>query len=374
MSGSPEAMNDLRVRSSHSTVDHYRRYDVNVLVLFHYSGIYRERVNWFKSLGLVNILGRRVHVTAVCSLGDGPAAEEIASGWPAGVDLTILEMQSNQPVPKLNGACLWLQGQHIQAKWLLRVDDDSVTDIDGLLTRQEVSFGGSAVHLMNTPSAIPLTDALTQDLSQHLAEEGILLSSLGNEYEASLTSEAAMRRIYGSDAACRFLRYAGEHFTDPGDKCLAFAARVADVPTATAHGMSHQFQRDGMSIVGGEYMHIHYVDWNDECFTEMLWAFLYGSRGRIPPDILRSMEGRALGFGRCFGYPLDDLTFAETGRLGGSGSANESFWKVVHDTVWLQDETGNPTTSFETLLTGRSGRWLVGPCLAENRMHYLGPL
>ena len=150
-----------------------------------------------------------------------------------------------------------------------------------------------------------------------------------------------MRRIFASAAACQFLADMAARHGGPGDKCLAFAARVADVPTSTAYGMYHQFHHDNMSITAGDNAHIHYVDWNDTRFTEMLWAFEYGRREALTPDVLRAVSGRTLEFGRCVGAPLATLTLADGGSVRDACHDNESKWRVVGNELWLRNSAGS---------------------------------
>jgi hypothetical protein len=295
---------------------------------------------------------------AVCSLGDGPI-KEIASGWPSGVDVTVLEMSSNHPIPKINGAYLWLKDQKISARWLLRVDDDSVTDVKALLERQETRFGNAAVHLMSTPDAVPQTDLLTGQIMEYLTSKGMAVASCENEYEASLTSEKALAQIFSSEQSLQFFRDIAKNHSGPGDKCLAFAAGIAGVPKAAAIGMDFQFHHDDMSIAAGRNAHIHYVNWNDVGFRDMLWALEYGDRLPIDTNSLHSLIGRTLDFGRCVGWKLNNMLLNADGTIV-SHHTNESYWSVEGDTIWIKDLNGRPTTVLTTILIGEDKRWLIG--------------
>ena len=354
-------MNDFGVKTVLKRADYARPFDVNVLALFHYDGVYRSRVDHFKELGLVNRGGLRLHVLAVCSLGDGPSLERIALGWPAGVEVTAVEMGSVHPIPKINGAYLWMRGEQLRSRWELRVDDDSVTDVAELLRAQSGRFGAAPVHLMCTPDAVEFKHPLKRAVEQYLVDNGLRVTSSLSEYEASLTSRAAMERIYASEVACRFLADMAKLHGGPGDTCLAYAARLADVPTATAYGMYNQFHHDNMSITGGDNAHVHYVDWSNERFREMLWALEYGRKEPATPELLASLIGRRIEFGRCVGHPLAELTLDRSGLVTGATHENEFGWRVVGTALWLQHPAGAPTTVFDSVLTGRAKRWSNAP-------------
>ena len=364
-------MNDFRVRQYVANRLPAGDYDVNVMVLCHYRGVYRDRVPWFKLLGLVNRGRLRIHVTVVCSLGDGPFLEEIVANWPAGIDVTALEMESNKPVPKLNGAYLWLREHPVQCRWTLRVDDDSVTDIGGLLVRQETRFGRSAVHIMNSPHAVPVDDRILVDIRKYLVDHDLPVFEFTNEYEAALTSAAGLQRVFDSPQACQFLAHTAAHLESPGDKCFTFASRIAGVPVAVTQGTSHGFDRGELSIAGGNLQHIHYVDWEESSFRKLLWAFEYGVRTVVPPEHLDALCGGSFQFGRGVGEPLAVLTLREDGRLTGTSHSNEARWRATADALHFENDLGQPTTVFDTLLTGRHGRWLIGPSIVTPQHHYL---
>lgn len=108
-------MHNLAVTLSQCGYNRAVVYDLNVIVLIHYAGHFKERLDWFKKLDLLNISRRSVHVTVLASKGDGRHADEIMPNW-SRVDVSFLEMASAWPIPKINGIIdgwptpVWLPG------------------------------------------------------------------------------------------------------------------------------------------------------------------------------------------------------------------------------------------------------------------------
>ena len=149
------------------------------------------------------------------------------------------------------------------------------------------------------------------------------------------------------------------------------AARISGVATIACPIMAKDFHRTEMSIGGGRYCHVHYVDWRDERFLEMMEACLSGERPVNKSDILRAVTEPSVGFGRWLGVPLATLSLAADGTIKGSGHPNESFWKESRGSLIFLDSAGDVTTVFDTRFGLGRKVWCVGKCRGGTTRHYL---
>ena len=360
-------MHSTAVKTQHA---HYRpdvEYDVNVAVLVHYSGRFRERLRHVRRLGLLNGSRLRVHVTILGSDGNGSSAGDILEGWTPGFDVTLLEMASVHAIPKINGYYLWLATASLRARWHLRVDDDSVTDLGRLIAYADERFGDSPIHLVNTPLNREIGRPI---FAEFLAGKGLKVP-ITHEYEASLTTDRAMKAVFASEAAMSFLAETGARFCGPGDRALAIAMHLCQIPTAARLPMTKDFRKSDLSLFGGTYAHIHYVNWGDSQFIKMLAALVGGATTPFTPDLLPEIVDKSLNFGRCVGFPINDLTFLDGGLIAGQMHRNEAGWRVNGNSLLLIGSDGLATTQFHTLLAHEGNRWLIGPYLKDSLHHYL---
>ena len=352
-----------------SLVSRFRpyEYDLNVVVLIHFEGRYRKRLDFFKRFGLCNPGTARVHVTLLGSLGDAALWEEILSGWPSCYDVSFLEMSSDCPVPKINGFYLWLRDSGLRARWHLRVDDDSITDIRSLLEFTDSKFRSMGVHLMASPSE---SEMAPQVFSSLLHKRGLQIPT-GSEYEASMTSGEAFERIWRNPSAMRLIEDLGKQICSPGDRVLAFAARLSLIPTIPCPVMTKDFERHNMSLARGQFAHVHYVDWSDAEFILMLGYLLSGVRKSLNMRVLDSVVGSTVRFGRCIGSHISSLRLRPGGLIAEGGNRNEYYWEISGETLLFLDDAQRVTTVFDCVVETDRPHFIMGPFLESGAQHFI---
>ena len=323
--------------------------------------------SWMKQLGLMNIRTLKVHITVVASFGDGEKMSELAEGWPAGTHVTVLEMGSHCPVPKIHGYYLWLHDTGLKARWHLRVDDDSVTDLFAMFTYAENRFGDAPIHLMTSPMTHEIGPPIFADF---LAQRKIV-SSVAHEYECSMTSQKAMKAVLENEATRRFLEETGEQLDAPGDRGLAIAVHMAGIPSAINQVGSKDFEKTALMLSGGWLAHIHYVNWGDDIFTNMLAAFVFGERRAVDRKTIGEVVGRGLEFGRCIGERLREVCLLGDGTIENPQHHHETAWHYAEGCLFLKNPDGSVTSILNTLLSHRQRAWVVGPYMHGQIQHYL---
>lgn len=254
------------------------RYDLNLAILTHCGEHNMHRIACMKKWGVLNGGRYRIHITLIVNPGDYDKFDSIAEGWLATGDVSIIEMPCAEPIPKINGYYLWLMECGLSARWHGRVDDDSMTDVAGMLACLDERYGDSPVHVAGGPMTQHEHEPLFIPL---LLEHGIFIPDVRTEYESSFTTEAGMRVIF-SDARGRWLiEESGRRFRGPGDRALAFAAHVAGLRVVENPASIFWFDLVRFSLFGGDVYHIHYVPWHEEELVARLTDHFSESSGDI---------------------------------------------------------------------------------------------
>lgn len=359
-------MASIAVKSHWVGFENKVTYELNIVILVHYAELFKRRVDYLKEFGLLNTRGRKLHLTLLASEGDGIHEQDIAAGWPAGIHVTLLEMSSCEPIPKINGYYLWLATARLNARWHLRVDDDSINDIDGLLNYADTHFPDCAVHLMT----MPIMHA-PHYFVEFLEANNLEMTTYRGEYEASLTSNRAMQTMFANPRAMSFLEETAQRFLRPGDVALAMAMHICGVPAAGCPIMTKDFRHSELSLLGGPFCHVHYVEWDDLWFTRMLRAILRGERKPFTDDFIRPYIGHCLPFGRCIGDRLDEIVLCAGGRVESKNHSSEERWVPREDALLLCDATGVATVVLHTILRHDQYVWLMGPHLHDRSYRFI---
>lgn len=265
----------------------------------------------------------------------------------------------------VNSYYLWLERVTLNARWNLRVDVDSTTDVDRILTYVDERFGDYPVHLMASP-----TDHGDASLAEYLADQGEPIATR-HEQSASLTSSRALDILFSNERAMSALRTLGERFRGTGDQCLAMAMHLCGIPAIVCPVMTTDFARTRLSIVGGDFHHIHHVNWEDREFVTMLDAFISGSKRASTLEDCQSVIDRPLLFGRCIDQPLCELILNTDGSVSGSQHPNEHSWSFFDTGLVISAASGLVKSVFNIVLEHNRRKWLVGPFADEAILHFL---
>lgn len=363
----PNNQQSLSVRTIHCGYSSAVTYDLNVILAIKAGESFRTRLEHFKKLGLINVKDRRAHVTLLLNRSHRRHCSELAAGW-NGVPVSLLEMASPQPISKVNGFYLWLRNADLHSKWHLRVDDDSITDVDRLLCFAETRFGDAAIHLMASPSYIESGPPIFAD---YFAQHKMRIPTMAHEHKASLTSIAALEVVLNNTQACSFLEETGLLFERPADRALALAMHLCNVPTSSCSIMTKVFAQTEMSLTGGRYAHIQNVPWDNVEFTTMVAALLSGNLRGLRDSDEHWFVNRPLQFGRCASFPVSNLRLLDDGNVEGYTHPNEARWERRKNAIVFTRLDNFPTTVFSSVLEFGSNRWLFGPHLDEITYHYL---
>jgi hypothetical protein len=234
-------------------------YDLEVLVPV--CGKYLSRFEDFKKYGLVNIKERKIRVNLVIS---GEDLNGLELGWDPKIEIRCIKYESTNYVGNLYRFYLDLNPDNIESRWIIRLDDDSCTDIDGLLSNLDLFY--DCDHPYHLGKLNDFKDGLAGNEGRvylkykHLMQEYENIAPLmKNEVECGITSRAAIAKILKNERSFNLLKFRSELEGGYGDCVLAIAAAMAkvypiDCPFLTEYPLIEDF-----SLLGGVKNHIHMI-------------------------------------------------------------------------------------------------------------------
>lgn len=251
-------------------------------------GKFLQRLEDFKRYGLVNLRERSVRVNMIVS---GEIVDGLHQGWPAGVTPRTVQNDSAEYVANIYGFYLSIDPESPGFRWLIRLDDDSCTDVDGLVSNLDKFYGHEGrfclgdVHALH--NALNGQEGHVYNHYQHLLGECLPFSrSLMVEIECGILSSAAASHILSHPPSVDLIRKRSELTGGYGDVVVALAAFMASVPPASCPFVTHMPLLNEFSLLGGHRNHIHQMRRKPE--GENFW------RG-TPPEaydlLVRLVEG-----------------------------------------------------------------------------------
>jgi hypothetical protein len=345
-------------------------YDINIAVLVHCAGGELSRVKCMQQFGLVNPGDLDIHITIIASLGDGCFVDELCHNWRASGDVTVLEMTSRHPVPKIHGYYFWLMASGLRARWHARVDDDSITDLASAIEFLDERFGDASVHVATGPVIPQEHQAI---FVPYLLEKGIFLDQVHTEWESSFTTAAGMAQIFSDAGAHAMLAEIGSLFQAPGDRTLALAAHIAGVPVIENARSRWDFEIDRLTFFGGDLHHVHYVPWHNRDVVAAIAAFLAPEGPRIERP----------AFEQLFETPLHIylkprtaviITLFKNGLIAGGREVAADQWEFRENELLFKDFLGVPVMRFTTLVQGANQPVMRGECLRTGEIRVVGAL
>jgi hypothetical protein len=234
-------------------------FDLDVIVPL--CGKFLQRIDDFKRYGLVNQGGRKVRVNVIVS---GEKIKDLDKGWGGDFSVRVVENDSPEYVANLYGFYLSIDPGKQESRWLVRLDDDSCTDIDGLVSNLDRFYGHNGPFYLG--DLHPLQNALN-GFEGHLYKEYESLlgrhEPFGNllmtEVECGVMNSIAVSKVLSNAQARRLLEKRASLRGGYGDCVVALAAHVAGVHPVSCPFITHQALVRDFSLLGGVRNHIHMV-------------------------------------------------------------------------------------------------------------------
>lgn len=265
-------------------------------------GKFKHRIDDFKKYGLLNQQGRRVRVNLILS------AEKVGGlteGWSGDFSVRVIENESPEYVANLYRFYLSLDPSAPECKWLIRLDDDSSTDIDGLVRNLDHFYGSEREFYLG--DLHPLQEALNgfeggvyQDYKSLLDEYEPIGGLMKTEIECGVMSKAAISRVMSNERSRRLIEKRASLCGGYGDCVVALAAAMAGVHPTDCPFISHQPLLHDFSLLKGVRNHIHMISRVQEAenffyrASPETFALLVKVAENSPTEIEKELSGKRL--------------------------------------------------------------------------------
>ena len=235
------------------------KYDIEILVPV--CRRFRHRIEDFKRYGLINIGGVRVLVTIISSNEDMDGLED---GWPEGVEARVKKYRLSDHVSNIYKFYAEMKPEDMDFKWLMRVDDDSCTDVAGLYDRLEKLYGWEGKFYLGDLNRFSFAlegdeGRLYRDYKHLLGDFEDTAKWMRNEIECGLISRGGMEHMLASERCMNLIRQRAELRGGYGDCVIAIAAALSKLYPVQCPFISHLPKINEFSAFGGHINHIHMI-------------------------------------------------------------------------------------------------------------------
>lgn len=228
-------------------------YDAEILLPIAATDKYLRRLESFKRIGLLNVGRRKISLKLLGDKGEKP--KDVTDGWPDGIEAEFISYETRHVASKVCEYYLNLTPDyHKRAKWFIRIDDDSITDVDGLLSALDQDYDCKLPVYAGT--------CLRPDLHWHekhlLEQRGLFFpKSILHEVEANAISSLALKLILEDKNAMGYLKDRAAIQDGFCDQPLAIAARFAKIYASDCASMVPDPLFVQYSGFGGPFAHVH---------------------------------------------------------------------------------------------------------------------
>lgn len=205
-------------------------YDLQIIV-----PCVKDRLDIFQKFGLSNI--RDTKVLVYCLVDD---KKEFTEGWPSGIDVEFIETENKQndnPIKKIYSfLSTFTTEQCRNAKWTLKIDDDSYNDIYNMNNylnkyydyQKDFYLVGEIRH-ENDHVEIEILKEM------NLWKNDYDLSGWQHEFEGCIVSSSAMDKIINNEKCIELFARRAEIEAGFTDQCLGLAASFCKIyPTLSS--------------------------------------------------------------------------------------------------------------------------------------------
>lgn len=224
---------------------------------------YVRRAETFLKYGLINVGNKRTLLTLICFESELDAVESLVRSH---YKSEVRFVTSTDHHPAVKYYQYLSKYSPDTARWMAKVDDDSITDVSTLVDKLDQHYDYERdYHIISAPArkesgGIEITLMRKYDLFSSDYTHT-------HEWEISVTSNQTMKRIAANKTASQLLADRAKISSGYCDQSLAIAAKMCKVyPTECSFITYHPYI--GMfSYFGGHMTHIHFVspDKNSHC-------------------------------------------------------------------------------------------------------------
>lgn len=251
-----------------------------------------KRIEQFKKFGFMKHEKFKIRLVLMASPHND--TKFLSSGWPENFDVEVVIT----PFTHVAQRIYWYYARILKAdtaKWYVRVDEDSLTDVEGLDKNLNLMFDHEReYHICGTLNwdVFGIDETILRSLGyghfymrHHNHHE-----SPPHEQEVSVTSNAAMKKMISNSDAMEYFEIRKEFADGFGDHGLCHAMRICKIYVLVVHFLTHNPELVNFSVFGGFRNHIHHVS-HDKSPKIMDWLHIYNDE-KCPEDNSIFLFGR----------------------------------------------------------------------------------
>lgn len=285
---------------------------------------YKNRYDEFKKFGLANIK-HKVHVTVIHGAHEKPDL----TGWSSDLSVSAVEWPHDHPASKIaDYYSNLLQNSPVKARWYMKLDDDSFTDVATLIECLDAEHDYNEpfyiVNGMNNNLDWVEFDVLRKyDMMRYVSNPK---AKLWHEWEACVLSHGFVEKMRTQEMIGLW-RFRSTFHQGSSDQTLGIVSKMLKVPPIEAYFMSKEAIVYHLSIFGGTLAHIHDLAPDRNAH---LWDMV---KKQLDPGSHRdkwlSENGSTFDFyavNEIEEKKITTLRLLPNGRIEGQTHDNESMW------------------------------------------------
>jgi hypothetical protein len=257
------------------------KYDIDIVVPVETSNrTIKTRINDFKKYGFINTNKIKARLNLLASEDNNDEFEWLSTGWPENIEINIIHCPYNHVAQKI----YYFYHKYLKAdiaKWYMRIDEDSVNDLEGLIQNLDRYFDYEREYHIASRllyDIYPLDQKLLTILGFGWWYRNSTLwpniESPAHEQEISITSNAAIKKVTENPKANKYFQLRKEFPEGYGDHGLCHALRMSKIYGVEVKFISHESDLWLHSYFGGHKNHVHWVG-RDKCPKYMEWMDYY---------------------------------------------------------------------------------------------------
>lgn len=236
-------------------------YDLEVLIpICTINNKYKTRAEFFKKYGLFNIDDKKIIIKALHGPNDD--IQEFDKNWPENIIVKMIKMPVDDAAQKIYSYYYkFIKTEIEESRWFIRVDDDSVTDVSGLLNNLDEYFDHTKEHYLVTELRNDVND-IDKNLIKFMGYEKWYDHTVPlHELECGIVSQATMKSVINTPKSMKFFHYRHAINGGWGDHGFALAAKFAKIYPINAFFLNANNDLDIVhsSLFDGHLNHVHLI-------------------------------------------------------------------------------------------------------------------
>lgn len=264
-----------------------RKYDLEVLMPVSGKGIFGGRLFHFKKHGLLNCGDAKIKLTILTGTEQIP---DIKEGWSENIDIATVRHYNDHPASKIYNFFAQQDPNELNADWYMRIDDDSITNVEGLLAELS-KFDSSNSHYFATFLHFLWDGIIERKILADLKYPQQTIEEIRHEHECCVVSHASMKKILSNAESKRIFESRSSYPIEVCDRCFGCGAHIAGERPQDVPWLDRKAKVCKLSCFGGNIHHVHEVAYDK---NEASYSFVREKAKTKPFDSPTHMKHKVI--------------------------------------------------------------------------------